>query len=31
MNKIDLAPYVGAPLEKMETDAKRMRGALAAN
>jgi urease accessory protein len=27
INKIDLAPYVGASLEKMETDAKRMRGA----
>jgi urease accessory protein len=26
INKIDLAPYVGASLEKMETDAKRMRG-----
>jgi urease accessory protein len=27
INKIDLAPYVGASLLKMETDAKRMRGA----
>ena len=27
INKIDLAPYVGASLAKMETDAKRMRGA----
>jgi urease accessory protein len=27
INKIDLAPHVGASLEKMETDAKRMRGA----
>src|SRR5246500_2064342 len=27
INKIDLAPYVGASLEKMEMDAKRMRGA----
>jgi urease accessory protein len=26
INKIDLAPYVGASLSKMETDAKRMRG-----
>src|SRR5580658_7038050 len=26
INKIDLAPYVGASLEKMDTDAKRMRG-----
>jgi urease accessory protein len=26
INKIDLAPYVGASLPKMETDAKRMRG-----
>ena len=26
INKIDLAPYVGASLEKMETDTKRMRG-----
>ena len=26
INKIDLAPYVGASLEKMEIDAKRMRG-----
>ena len=26
INKVDLAPYVGASLEKMETDAKRMRG-----
>jgi urease accessory protein len=26
INKIDLAPYVGAFLPKMETDAKRMRG-----
>jgi urease accessory protein len=26
INKIDLAPYVGASLVKMETDAKRMRG-----
>ena len=26
INKIDLAPYVGASLEKMETDARRMRG-----
>src|SRR3954467_10007028 len=26
INKIDLAPYVGASLEKMELDAKRMRG-----
>jgi urease accessory protein len=26
INKIDLAPYVGASLAKMETDAKRMRG-----
>ncbi len=25
-DKIDLAPYVGASLEKMDTDAKRMRG-----
>ena len=27
INKIDLAPYVGASLEVMDTDAKRMRGA----
>ena len=27
INKIDLAPYVGASLEKMDTDARRMRGA----
>ena len=27
INKIDLAPHVGASLEKMETDARRMRGA----
>lgn len=26
INKIDLAPYVGASLEVMETDARRMRG-----
>jgi urease accessory protein len=26
INKIDLAPHVGASLSKMETDAKRMRG-----
>src|SRR5271169_1018240 len=26
INKVDLAPHVGASLEKMETDAKRMRG-----
>jgi urease accessory protein len=26
INKIDLAPYVGASLTKMEVDAKRMRG-----
>ena len=26
INKIDLAPHVGASLEKMNTDAKRMRG-----
>jgi urease accessory protein len=26
INKVDLAPYVGASLPKMETDAKRMRG-----
>jgi urease accessory protein len=26
INKTDLAPYVGASLEKMEADAKRMRG-----
>jgi urease accessory protein len=26
INKIDLAPYVGASLQKMEIDAKRMRG-----
>ena len=26
INKTDLAPYVGASLEKMHTDAKRMRG-----
>src|ERR1700738_4863602 len=26
--KIDLAPYVGASLEVMDTDAKRMRGAI---
>ena len=25
INKIDLAPYVGASLEVMETDARRMR------
>ena len=25
INKIDLAPYVGASLEVMETDSKRMR------
>jgi urease accessory protein len=29
INKIDLAPYVGASLEVMERDAKRMRGARA--
>ena len=29
INKIDLAPYVGASLEVMERDAKRMRGAAA--
>jgi urease accessory protein len=28
INKIDLAPYVGASLDVMERDAKRMRGAL---
>src|ERR1700741_4189566 len=27
INKIDLAPHVGASLEKMQTDAQRMRGA----
>ena len=27
INKIDLAPYIGASLPKMETDTKRMRGA----
>ncbi len=27
INKIDLAPYVGASLEVMERDARRMRGA----
>lgn len=26
INKVDLAPYVGASLEKMDTDARRMRG-----
>jgi urease accessory protein len=26
INKIDLAPYVGASLEVMERDAKKMRG-----
>jgi urease accessory protein len=26
INKIDLAPYVGASLDVMERDAKRMRG-----
>jgi len=26
INKIDLAPYVGASLEVMDTDARRMRG-----
>jgi len=26
INKIDLAPYVGASLEVMESDSKRMRG-----
>jgi urease accessory protein len=26
INKIDLAPYVGASLEKMDTDARKMRG-----
>lgn len=26
INKIDLAPYVNASLEKMETDSRRMRG-----
>jgi urease accessory protein len=26
INKIDLAPHVGASLEKMEADARRMRG-----
>jgi len=26
INKVDLAPHVGASLEKMDTDAKRMRG-----
>ena len=26
INKIDLAPYVGASLDKMDTDARRMRG-----
>ena len=26
INKIDLAPYVGASLEVMERDARRMRG-----
>ena len=26
INKIDLAPYVGASLQVMERDAKRMRG-----
>ena len=29
INKIDLAPYVGASLEVMERDAKKMRGAAA--
>ncbi len=28
INKIDLAPYVGASLEVMDRDAKRMRGDL---
>jgi urease accessory protein len=27
INKIDLAPYVGASLDKMQTDTKKMRGA----
>jgi len=27
INKIDLAPYVGASLDKMETDTRKMRGA----
>ena len=27
INKVDLAPYVGASLEVMERDARRMRGA----
>ncbi len=27
INKIDLAPYVGASLEVMERDARKMRGA----
>ncbi|MGA8357798.1 MAG: GTP-binding protein, partial [Xanthobacteraceae bacterium] len=27
INKVDLAPHVGASLAKMEADAKRMRGA----
>ncbi len=27
INKIDLAPYVGASLEVMDRDARRMRGA----
>ena len=27
INKIDLAPYVGASLETMERESKRMRGA----
>jgi urease accessory protein len=27
INKIDLAPHVGASLPKMETDARKMRGA----
>jgi urease accessory protein len=26
INKVDLAPHVGASLEKMDTDARRMRG-----
>ena len=26
INKVDLAPHVGASLEKMDTDSKRMRG-----
>mgnify|MGYP002525739969 CR=1 FL=1 len=28
INKIDLAPYVGASLEVMESDSKRMRGEI---